>query len=261
MDFSGKVVAITGAAGGIGQALTRAFVAMGAKVGAIDRVEQVKDFARELAREGATIEPAMADIGDEAAVDAAFAAVAAALGPVDVLVNNAGISRASNLKKTTGEVFRRDVEDNLNGAYYCSAAVIPGMQAKNGGAIVNISSVNGLSTFGDPAYSAAKAGMISLTRAMAMEYGRFGIRVNAVCPGTVRTPIWQHRVDREPEILVKLQKWYPLGRVVEPTDVAKAVAFLASDDAGAITGAILPVDCGLTAGNIVMTRELTLEDF
>jgi hypothetical protein len=92
---------------------------------------------------------------------------------------------------------------------------------------------------------------------MAMEYGRFGIRVNVICPGTVRTPVWQHRVDREPAILDKLTRWYPLGRVVEPIDVAKAVAFLASDDAAAITGAVLPVDCGLTAGNIVMTRELT----
>ena len=96
---------------------------------------------------------------------------------------------------------------------------------------------------------------------MALEYGRYGIRVNIVCPGTVRTPIWQHRVDRNPEILRKLTKWYPLGRVVEPIDVAKAVAFLASDDAAAITGVVLPVDCGLMAGNIVMTREITMEEF
>jgi NAD(P)-dependent dehydrogenase (short-subunit alcohol dehydrogenase family) len=261
MDFTGKVVAITGAAGGIGQALVRHFAAMGAKIGAIDKTETVKDFARGLAREGSAIEPAIADIGDEAAVNAAFGTVTAALGPVEVLVNNAGLSRASSLKKTTGDIWRADVETNLNGAYYCSAAVIPGMQAKGAGAVVNISSVNGLSTFGDPAYSAAKAGMISLTQSMALEYGRFGIRVNAVCPGSVRTPIWQHRVDREPEILTKLQRWYPLGRVVEPSDIAKAVAFLASDDAAAITGAVLPVDCGLTAGNIVMTREITLEEF
>ncbi len=260
MDFTGKVVAITGAAGGIGQALVRHFAAAGAKIGAIDRTEAVREFARDLAREGVTIEPAVADIGDEAAVNKAIAAVVAAIGPVEVLVNNAGISRASSLKKTTGDIWRADVETNLNGAYYCSAAVIPAMQEK-GGAIVNIASVNGLSTLGDPAYSAAKAGMISLTQSMAVEYGRFGIRVNAICPGTVRTPIWQHRVDREPEILTKLQRWYPLGRVVEPSDIARAVAFLASDDAGAITGAVLPVDCGLMAGNIVMTREITLEEF
>lgn len=261
MDFTGKVVAITGAAGGIGQAMTRHFAAMGAKIGAIDRNETVLDFARDLAKAGMAVEPAIADIGDEAAVNRAFATVTAALGPVDVLVNNAGISRASNLKQTTPASWRADIDSNLNGTYYCSAAVLPGMQAKGGGAIVNIGSVNGLSTFGDPAYSAAKAGMVSLTQAMAVEYGRFGIRVNIVCPGTVRTPIWQHRVDRNPEILTQLGKWYPLGRVADPIDIARAVAFLASDDAAAITGAVLPVDCGLTAGNIVMTRELTLEEF
>jgi NAD(P)-dependent dehydrogenase (short-subunit alcohol dehydrogenase family) len=261
MDFTGKVVVITGAAGGIGQALCRHFVSLGAKIGAVDRSDKVIDFAKDLAREGATVEAAIADIGDEVAVGKAFAAVVAALGPVEVLVNNAGVSRASNLKKTDGAIFRKDVEDNLNGTYYCSAAVLAGMQAKGGGAIVNISSVNGLAGYGDPAYSAGKAGIINLTKSMAMEYGRFGIRVNVICPGTVRTPVWQHRVDREPAILDKLKKWYPLGRVVEPIDVAKAVAFLASSDAGAITGAVLPVDCGLTAGNIVMTRELTLEEF
>jgi NAD(P)-dependent dehydrogenase (short-subunit alcohol dehydrogenase family) len=170
-------------------------------------------------------------------------------------------SRASNLKKTDGEIFRKDVEDNLNGTYYCSAAVLPGDAEEGWRAIVNISSVNGLSTFGDPAYSAAKAGIINLTRGDGDGVWPLRHPGERICPGTVRTPVWQHRVDREPEILTKLQKWYPLGRVVEPIDVAKAVAFLASDDAGAITGAILPVDCGLTAGNIVMTRELTLEEF
>lgn len=235
MDFKGKVVAITGAAGGIGQALCRHFASMGAKIGAIDRSDGVRAFANDLARDGVTIEPAIADIGDEAAVAKAFAVVTGALGPVEVLVNNAGVSRASNLKKTTGDIFRKDVEDNLNGTYYCSVAVLAAMQAKGGGAIVNISSVNGLAGYGDPAYSAAKAGIINLTKSMAMEYGRFGIRVNVICPGTVRTPVWQHRIDRDPAILDKLTQWYPLGRVVEPIDIAKAVAFMASDDAAAST--------------------------
>ena len=261
MAFTGKVIAITGAAGGSGQALCRHFGKAGAVIAALDRADSVHAFAKTLEGEGIRVAAAVADIGDEAAVGAAFKALAEKLGPVDILVNNAGISHASNLKQTTGASWRKDMDANLSGTYYCSAAVLAGMQAKGGGAIVNISSVNGLSTFGDPAYSAAKAGMISLTRSMAVEYGRYNIRVNAVCPGTVRTPIWQHRVDREPEILTKLAKWYPLGRVVEPVDIARSVGFLASDDAAAITGVALPVDCGLTAGNIVMTRELTLEDF
>ena len=103
--------------------------------------------------------------------------------------------------------------------------------------------------------------MISLTRSLALEYGRFGVRVNIVLPGTVRTPIWTERSKKDPKVLATLVRWYPLGRIVEPIDVARAVAFLASDDAAAITGVALPVDCGLTAGNIAMARELTLEDF
>jgi NAD(P)-dependent dehydrogenase (short-subunit alcohol dehydrogenase family) len=135
------------------------------------------------------------------------------------------------------------------------------MRAKRGGVIVNVGSVNGLVALGGPAYSAAKAGMISMTRSLALEYGRYGVRANIVLPGTVRTPLWNKRTKKNPKVLATLERWYPLGRIVEPTDVARAVAFLASDDASAITGVALPVDCGLTAGNIIMARELTLEDF
>ena len=114
--------------------------------------------------------------------------------------------------------------------------------------------------FGDPAYSAAKAGLISLTKSLAMEMGRYGIRSNIVLPGTVRTPLWERKVGADKSTLERLRKWYPLGRIVEPIDVARTVGFLASDAAAAITGASLVVDCGLTAGNIVMTRELTIQD-
>jgi NAD(P)-dependent dehydrogenase (short-subunit alcohol dehydrogenase family) len=134
------------------------------------------------------------------------------------------------------------------------------MKARRAGVIVNIGSVNALLALGDPAYSAAKAGMISLTQALAIEYGRFGIRANIVLPGTVRTPVWDYRIENNPEILDQLVKWYPLRRIVDPIDIARAVAFLASDAAGAITGAVLPVDCGLTAGNIQMTREITMTE-
>jgi NAD(P)-dependent dehydrogenase (short-subunit alcohol dehydrogenase family) len=134
------------------------------------------------------------------------------------------------------------------------------MVKKGAGAIVTIGSVNALAALGDPAYSAAKAGMIAMTRSLALEYGRHGVRVNIVLPGTVRTPIWAERIKKDPDVLKRLERWYPLGRIVEPSDIARAVAFLASDDAAAITGVSLPVDCGLMAGNIVMSRELTLED-
>jgi NAD(P)-dependent dehydrogenase (short-subunit alcohol dehydrogenase family) len=259
--FAGKVVAITGAAGGIGQALCRHFGREGAAIAALDRSDAVIGFAGTLGKESVTAKAAVVDVADQDGVAAAFSRFEAELGPVDILVNNAGFSGVPSLEVTSPADWRRLVEGNLNGAYYCAHAVLPAMKARRSGVIVNIGSVNGIAGFGDPAYSAGKAGMISLTQALALEYGRYGIRANIVCPGTVRTPIWQERVSRRPAILAELAKWYPLGRVVEPVDVANAVAFLASDAASAITGVVLPVDCGLLAGNLVMTREITLGEY
>jgi NAD(P)-dependent dehydrogenase (short-subunit alcohol dehydrogenase family) len=261
LQFEGKVVVITGAAGGIGQELCRYFGREGARIAALDRSEALGGFVESLASDGIKAMSAIADIADASAVSHAFAEFQVALGPVDTLINNAGISHNPSLARATPEGWRADIEVNLNGAFNCSYAVLPAMKERRSGAIVNIGSVNGLSALGDPAYSAGKAGMISLTKSMALEFGRYGIRVNIVCPGTVRTPIWDERAARNPEVLEQLKRWYPLGRIVEPIEVMRAVAFLASDAASAITGVVLPVDCGLTAGNIVMARELTLEGF
>jgi len=261
VEFQNKVVAITGAAGGIGQELCKHFGAQSAAIAALDRSEAVTSFAERLRGQGTRIESAVVDIVDAEAVGSAFAKVTALLGPVDILINNAGVSGNPSLERTTPEGFKDDVNANLNGAYNCAYAVLPGMKARRAGAIVNIGSVNGLAALGDAAYSAGKAGLISLTKALALEFGRYNIRANIVCPGTVRTPLWDERVSRNPEVLTQLERWYPLGRIVEPIEVTRAVAFLASDAASAITGVVLPVDCGLTAGNIVMARELTLEDF
>lgn len=259
--FTGKRVYITGAAGGIGQVLARSFAGEGAAIGAIDRAETVHDFVADLAASGVTAAAAVADIADAGAASAAIDTLRLALGPADVLINNAGFSGASNLETTDPVLWQADIGTNLNGAYHCTTAVLADMKSARAGAIVNIGSVNGLMSFGDPAYSAAKAGLISYTKALAMEYGRFGIRANIICPGTVRTPIWDHRVRQHPEIFENLVKWYPLRRVADPADVANAAVFLASDKAAAITGAVLPVDCGLMAGNIVMSKEITLLEF
>ena len=261
MPFKGKVVAVTGAAGGIGQSLCRLFLDEGAKIAAVDKKTSLEGLADELKPELGNFAHAVADVSDPAQVARAFTSLAGALGPVDVLVNNAGGSDHSTFARTDPAGWRSEIERNVNSAYYCAHAVIPGMLAKRAGAIVGIGSVNGLSALGDPAYSAGKAAMISLTRSLAQEYGRHGIRANIVLPGTVRTPLWERRAASDPKILDVLRRWYPLGRIVEPIDVARAVAFLASDAASAITGVALPVDCGLTSGNLVMTRELTLEAY
>lgn len=261
MEFKGKVVAITGASGGIGRELCRYFGGEGATIAAYDLSPAVIGFADGLRKAGIKAEAAVVDIGDASAVKDTFARLQSSLGSADILINNAGVSHNPALVRTTPEGWHDDVNANLNGAYNCAYAVLPSMQAREKGVIVNIGSVNGFSALGDAAYSAGKAGMVSLTRSLAQEFGRYNIRVNIVCPGTVRTPIWDERSKRNPEVLEQLTRWYPLGRIVEPIEVMRAVAFLASDAASAITGVALPVDCGLMAGNIVMARELILEDF
>lgn len=256
-QFSGKTVAITGAAGGIGQWLCRFFGQEGATIAALDRSDRVMALVDKLAGEGIAAKSAVADIASADEVKAAFAG----FGDVHLLINNAGVSRHPTLAVTDPAGWDADMASNLNGAYACAHAVLPQMVERRSGSIVNVGSVNGLSALGDPAYSAAKAGMIAMTKAIAMEYGRYGIRANCVLPGTVRTPIWDERKAKDPNVLKQLERWYPLGRIVEPDEVARVIAFLASDAASAVTGVALPVDCGLTAGNIVMARELTLEDF
>jgi NAD(P)-dependent dehydrogenase (short-subunit alcohol dehydrogenase family) len=253
--FAGKTIAITGAAGGLGRSLSRFFAEEGAALALTDRSAAVMDFATELQEEGYAAHGAVADIGDADAVARAFAE----FNEVHILINNAGVSRYTTLAATDPAAWQAEVNANLNGAYACAHAVLPQMVKRMGGNIVNVGSVNALLALGDPAYSAGKAGMIAMTKAIALEYGRYNIRANIVLPGTVRTPIWEERSRKNPQLLETLVRWYPLGRIVEPAEVARVIAFLASDAASAVTGAVIPVDCGLTAGNVVMARELTVE--
>ena len=199
--FDGKVVAITGAAGGIGQELCRQFGSEGATIFAIDKKDTVIAFASELEEEGIEVHALVCDIGDAPAITSGITKLIKENGNVDILVNNAGFSEHPTLEKTPPDAWSFDINGNLNGAYNCVYAVLPGMQKKGKGSIVTIGSVNGLSALGDPAYSAAKAALISMTKAIAMENGRFGIRANIVLPGTVRTPLWNARAVKDPSVL------------------------------------------------------------
>ncbi len=254
-----RVVLVTGAGGGIGRALCKRFVDAGDTVLALDR--DAAGVAALAAQLGETqVEALAADIGDALAVEDAVARAVAARGPVDVLVANAGGALGTTLAGTDAASWRRDIDLNLNGTYYTVEAVRRSMIERAGGAIVLIGSVNGLTALGHPAYSAAKAGLISYTKALAIELGRYGIRANIVLPGTVKTPAWQARVERDPKVFDTLKKWYPLGDFATPEDIADAVQFLASPLARVITGVALPVDGGLMAGNRMMAQELTLDE-
>ena len=159
------------------------------------------------------------------------------------------------LATTEEAAWLADIDLNLNGAWRCVRAVQDGMIARRRGTILNISSVNGSGVYGYPAYSAAKAGLAQLTRFLAVEFGKYGIRANAIAPGSVRTQAWNERAARDPEILERVKRWYPLGDVCTPEDVAGVAAFLAGPEARMITGAVLPVDGGLTAGSGTVARE------
>lgn len=255
-EFSGKTVVITGAAGGIGLCLAHWFGARGAEIVGLDKSITSGGAMSTLEDAGVKARFLRLDIGDAEAVEAAFEEIT----DVDVLINNAGYSNHHVLRLTDPQSWTEEINGNLNGAFFCAHAAAQRMKLKKSGVIINIASVNGQSALGDPAYSAAKAGMISMTRTLAQELGKYGIRSNCVMPGTVRTPLWRERAQKAPDVLKTLERWYPLGRIVEPDEVASVVGFLASDASSAVSGAVIPVDCGLSSGNIVMTRELTLED-
>ena len=254
----GRIVLVTGACGGIGRALCKRFVESGDTVLALDCDEDgVRALASAFGR--ARVEALAADVSDAAALHGAVARAVAARGPVDVLVANAGGALGTTLAATDAAAWRRDVELNLNGTYYTVEAVRASMIERRRGVLVLIGSVNGLTALGHPAYSAAKAGLVSYTKALAIELGQYGIRANIVCPGTVKTPAWHARIARQPDLFEQLKKWYPLGDVATPDDIADAVQFLASPLARVITGVALPVDAGLLAGNRLMANELTLD--
>jgi len=260
MRFKDRVVIVTGGGSGIGRVMAQRFAAEGAQVAVVDTVgERADAVTAEVVTAGGRALSVHADVSSSRDVKAMAAAVATRLGPVDVLVNNAAIADGDDVLLTDEATWDHDVAVVLKGVFLCSKAVLPSMIERHGGVIVNIASVNGLSALGNEAYSAAKAGVINLTQGIAVRYGQHGIRCNAIAPGTIRTPIWQERIDRDPAVFQRLVKWYPLGRVGEPEDVAHAAMFLASDEASWITGTVLPVDGGLLAGNFRMTRELLAE--
>ena len=246
--FVGCVALVTGGGAGIGRACAHRLVAEGARVAVADvDVESAHRTATELDAYRTDHLAVRMDVTDRASVDDAVAAVVAQTGRLDVLVAVAGGDVPHpDVAQTDDDVWRAMLELNLLGTVRACRAVIPHLKLsdRNPG-IVMVSSVNALTGIGSEPYSSAKAGLGSLTQNLAVQLGPYGIRVNAIAPGTVRTRVW----DGQPGGADRMVPLYPLGRVGEPEDIAAAAAYLASADAAWVTGVMLPVDGGLLAGH------------
>lgn len=243
--FDGKVVLITGGASGIGEAAVRRFAREGARVILVDVNEDAgRRLEENLRAAGHDAAFYAASVTSEPAVAALFERIGGTYGRLDVLFNNAGVVLESFVASTALEQWRAVLEVNLDGAFLMAKSAIPLMIAAGGGAIVNTASIYGsVASPGASSYVASKHAIEGLTKSLALEHAADGIRVNAVCPGYVNTPMVQLDIELDPSLPGR----HPLGRLAEPEEVVAVVAFLASDEASFVTGASYLVDGGYTA--------------
>jgi NAD(P)-dependent dehydrogenase (short-subunit alcohol dehydrogenase family) len=248
--LGGKVALITGAGSGIGRATALIFAREGARLALSDiAAEGGEETLRMVKQAGAEAIFVRTDVSKLAEVEALAAKVIATWGRMDCAFNNAGVDgRMAKLAECTEETWNRTIAVNLSGVFFCMKAEIPHMLRQGGGAIVNTASVAGLTgSPGLPAYVASKHGVVGLTRAAALEYGREKIRVNCVCPGPIRTPMLGRLLTGRPEMEHRFASAEPLKRLGEPSEIGEAVAWLCSDSASYVTGHAMPVDGGYMA--------------
>ena len=243
--LQGKVVVVTGAGRGVGQAIAERLAAEGARVAVTD-VDEKSALSGAAGLEGAA--GFRLDITDAAEVSARVDEIAAALGPIDALVNNAGWDRLAPFLETDEDLWDRVIDINLRGPIRMTKAVLPQMVERQSGRIVNISSDAGrVGSTGEAVYSACKAGIIGFGKTVAREMARHNITVNAICPGPTATPLLESMVGEGNDKLIdSLKRGIPMRRLGLPEDIAGAVAFVVSDDAGFVTGQTLSVSGGLT---------------
>lgn len=249
--FDGKTVIVTGGGGGIGGATCRRFAKQGARVAVFDmNLEAAQRVAADINADGGEAMAFNCDITNRGEVDEAVAATASRLGPVDVLVNNAGWDVFKPFTKTEPAQWERLIAINLTGALHMHHAVLPGMVARKSGRIVNIASdAARVGSSGEAVYAACKGGLVSFSKTIAREHARHGITVNVVCPGPTDTALFAEYKEGagNPEKLMEaFTRSIPLGRIGQPDDLPGAILFFASDDAAFITGQVLSVSGGLT---------------
>ena len=246
MRLPARVALVTGAGRGIGRAIALRFAAEGARVAVNDvNPEAAAEVVSEIQAAGGTALAAVADVSDRAAVEAAVAATVAVWGGLDIVVNNA----IPNALRMVAEEHDITFDVIVRGSRQVFEAALPHLRQSAHAAAVYISSVNALLAVGHlHVYSAAKAALLSYVRTQAVEHGPEGIRVNAISPGSTRTEVWEAYAVEKPTALEEAARFYPLQRIAEPTEIAAAALFLASDDASFVTGHNLVVDGGLSAG-------------
>jgi 3-oxoacyl-[acyl-carrier protein] reductase len=245
MRLADKVSIITGAGQGIGRATALKFAAEGAKVAVCDiNPPAIEDTVSAILEAGGEAAGFIIDVTDKATIARMVTGVMARWGRIDTLVNNAGIVQDAQFKKMTDEQFERVIDVNLKGVYHCTKAVVDIMLEQNSGVILNASSIVGLyGNFGQTNYAATKFGVIGMVKTWARELGRKGIRANAICPGFIETPI----LASIPHKVIKMmEEKVPLGRLGKPEEIANTYAWLASDEASYINGAVIEVSGGCT---------------
>lgn len=249
--LEGKVVVVTGAAGAMGRAICKRLAEEGCIVGCLDiNGEGLAALTEELDRTGMRTHAVMLDISDSDAVVAAVAEIESALGPIDVLVNNAGWDRFSNFLDTNRVLRDKVIAINLHGPINMLHTVLTGMAQRGSGRVVTIASDAGrVGSSGQAVYSACKGGLIALSKTLARELARKNILLNVVCPGPTETPMFQDFLNQGPggeKVYEAMKRAIPLKRLGQPEDIPGIVAFFASDDAGFMTGQVVSVSGGLT---------------
>jgi 3-oxoacyl-[acyl-carrier protein] reductase len=248
--YEGRVVAVTGAAQGLGLAMANRFADEGATVVLADRSEEaLSEAGDQIRRRSATgVRTDVVDVTSSRQVDDWVADLHATAGGIDVLVNNAGIIRDNRIEDTTDEDWQAVLDVSLGGTFHCARAVFPGMKQRGYGRIVSFSSMSWRGNFGQANYVAAKAGIVGLTRTLALEGARHGITANAIAPGLIETPMLASMNGPARD---KLTGKIPMRHTGRPADIAEAAAFLASEAAGYITGVVLDVDGGISVGSSI----------